>query len=500
MRPIYTLIVLASFAFGTPSLAQSFSPLGGLASPRTGVARHEGSWDRAGGNADFRAVEPGKTITLFEHAGAGVVHRFWVTIAPRSEPHIHRQAILRMYWDGEDKPAVEVPIGDFFGVGFGEQKDYISLPLNETSGGYNCYWPMPFHKSAKWTLENRSGKKIDAFYYNIDFTAHDSIPPETRTFHAHWRRENPTQRGTPYTILDTTGQGHLVGVAMFMQGLKPRGLGFLEGDELISIDGQSAPTPHKTNFVGTGTEDYFSSGWYFDRGTYSAPYHGCVIKDELASRISAYRWHIEDSIPFTKSILMQIEHGASNEAERDYSSVAYFYATGDVKPAPPLPADPAKLLPTEPPVAKHFPNAIEAESLRDSARAGADAPVDVQTMDPWPGEWSGDAQLFWRPKAAGQALVLNIPVNEAGEYRVVAHFTRAPDYGTVTARLAGATSEQIDLYANAVEPSGPKELFHGAKLQAGDNPITFTVTGKSEKSKGFFVGIDCFELRRAGGE
>jgi len=156
------------------------SPLAGLAMARDGIAKHEGSWDRSGGNADMRRVDPGQTITLLDYRGAGIVRRFWVTIAPRAEKTIHRQAILRMYWDDSPTPCVEAPIGDFFGVGFGEQKDFISLPLNQTSGGYNCYWPMPFHRSARWTLTNLSSRRIDAFYYNIDFTALKSLPREMR--------------------------------------------------------------------------------------------------------------------------------------------------------------------------------------------------------------------------------------------------------------------------------------------------------------------------------
>ena len=145
------LFLVTSSAFAQDqSFAGLNSPLSSLALPHDGTPMHEGSWDRSGGNADARGVDPGQTITLLDHQGAGIIRRFWVTIAPRSEMHIHRQAILRMYWDGDTNPSVECPIGDFFGVGFGEQKDYTSLPMNEMSGGYNCYWPMPFHKSAKW--------------------------------------------------------------------------------------------------------------------------------------------------------------------------------------------------------------------------------------------------------------------------------------------------------------------------------------------------------------
>src|SRR6185295_8010651 len=114
---------------------------------------------------------------------------------------------------------------------------------------------------------------------------------------AQWRRENPTTRGKNYTILEAIGRGHFVGAALFMQAIRGRGLGFLEGDEMIYIDGESQPS-----IIGTGTEDYFSSGWYFDRGPYGAPYHGCPIKDEKLGRISAYRWHVEDAMPFAKSI------------------------------------------------------------------------------------------------------------------------------------------------------------------------------------------------------
>ena len=500
MRMTFLLVavLLVGCAHTTPAIDSSLpspSPLAGLANPHSGTAMHEGSWDRSGGNADARPVAPGQTITLLDYKGAGVIHRFWVTIAPRAEMHVHRQAILRMYWDGETTPSVECPIGDFFGVGFGEQQDYISLPLNEISGGYNCYWPMPFHKSARWTLENRSNRKIDAFYYNIDFTAHDSIPADVRHFHAQWRRENPTTPGRNYTVLDTTGQGHVVGVALFMQARKPHDIGFLEGDEMVYIDGKvDASSPHKTTFVGTGTEDFFSSGWYFDHGPYSAPYHGCVIKDEINARISAYRWYVEDAIPFTKSIKFTIEHGTNNDHEADYSSVCYFYASGDVKPAPPLPANAKDLLPLPPHVTKHFPHVIEAESLRDKATVTG-GQLAIQTMGSFPGDWSGEAQLFWVNTRPSQSLTINLPVKDAGEYDVIAHFTKAPDYAVIRAQIDnGSMAGAIDLYDTTVHPSGPISLGR-AKLNAGDNKITLMITGKNDKSTNTLVGIDAFELK-----
>jgi Protein of unknown function (DUF2961) len=306
------------------------------------------SADPTGGNVDYRIVAPGSSITILDHRGAGIVRRFHMTFYPRpplGAPEqviaAHRQVILRMYWDGESSPSVEVPVGDFFGVGFGEQRDYVSLPLSETSGGYTCYWPMPFHRAARWTLTNLSGAAFIA-YWNVDFTAERALPKHVPHFHAQWRRENPTTPGRSYTILEARGVGHFVGTALFMHGLAsggPNPLAFLEGDEEIVVD--DMPTPAVS---GTGTEDYFNAGWQFEHGPFSAPYGGAVIRDTAMARVSAYRWHIEDAIPFEKSIRVAIEHGGTNDVPGDYSSVAYFYQREPHAPFPALP-DAAGLLP-----------------------------------------------------------------------------------------------------------------------------------------------------------
>ncbi|HMD61575.1 MAG TPA: glycoside hydrolase family 172 protein, partial [Opitutaceae bacterium] len=407
---------MAALALSAPVLATAqgspfSSPLSNLAEPRQGKAMHEGSWDRQGQNNDSIPVKPGETVTLFNHEGAGCVHRFWVTISPRTNVSILSQVVIRMYWDGDRYPSVECPIGAFFGVGFGEQKDYTSLPLNENSGGYNCYLPMPFHKSAKWTLTNGSNTLLESFYYNIDFVALDGLPAATRHFHAQFRRENPTTPGTNYTILETAGEGHYVGTALFMTGLT---MSFLEGNEMVYIDGDAKPT-----LEGTGTEDYFCSGWYFDRGVYSAPYHGVVIKDEKRPRISAYRWHVEDAIPFTRSIRFTIEHGAENTIAADYSSVAYYYLAGPAPVPPPLPAD---LLPSrwEAPDKVAIVGAVEAEDLQATAKATSGG-VWAHDMPQAGGViWSNGNVLSWYPNQSDAELTLQIPCASDGEFHLVA--------------------------------------------------------------------------------
>jgi hypothetical protein len=483
------LALAAALSLPALALADAYSsPLSSLASPRAGRAMHEGSWDRKHLNDDALHLKAGETVTLFTHEGAGCVHRFWVTIAPREDVGVLSQAILRMYWDGDENPSVECPIGAFFGVGFGEQKDYISLPLNETSGGYNCFWPMPFHRSARWTLTNGSGRPIDSFYYNIDFTALDSLPADTRHFHAQFRRENPTTPGRNYTILETSGEGHYVGTALFMAG---KALYFLEGNEMVYIDGEEKPA-----IEGTGTEDYFCSGWYFDRGVYSAPYHGVVIKDEKRSRVSAYRWHVEDAIPFTKSIRFTIEHGTGNSTAADYSSVAYYYLAGP-SPAPhPLPAD---LLPSDIPPMTGFaiPGAIEAEGLASSAKASSGG-VWAQDMGQWEyGEaWSGRGALFWQAGAAGPQLTLQVPCPADGTYRVVARMVSGPGFGSVGFTVGGRPAgDPCDLYSPQVAPrEAPLGTFD---LKAGQVPVSITSTGHNPLSKGFDVGVDAFILSRA---
>jgi len=351
------LLLLAAIATPLAAGPQTVGPtgLGGLVLPHGGRAGHASSTDPSGGNVDFRVLASGQSVTLLDLTGAGIVRRFWMTFYPRltlaSPPDqvvaAHRQAIIRMYWDGEAQPSVESPIGDFFGVGFGEQHDYVSLPLAETTGGYNCYWPMPFHRAARWTLTNQSPFAM-LVWWNVDYTTFRTLPRDVPHFHAQWRRENPTTLGRSYTVLEAAGTGHYVGTALFMQGLGPGiapygRLVFLEGDERVFVDGEASPS-----IVGTGTEDYFDGGFYFDHGPLAAPYAGAVIRDEQAARVSAYRWHVEDAIPFAKSLRVTIEHGPVNDAPTDYSSVAYFYQREPHAPFPALPADPDLLLPTPP--------------------------------------------------------------------------------------------------------------------------------------------------------
>ena len=274
--------------------------------------------DPGGGNLDYLKAAPHEIVRIGEIVGPGCVQRMWFTILS-DDPDAYRNLILRFYWDGEENPSVEAPFGDFFGMGFAEHVQHISAIQGVTSGGFWNYWPMPFSKGAVFEAENIGDTPISDLYFNIEYSDIDH-GHETPRFHAKWKRENPTTIDKNYTILEAKGAGHYCGVAMNMQSYDKGSRLFLEGDEVIWVDGEE-----EASIKGTGTEDYFQGGWYWINGPFSAPYHGLSYQDLLQCRFTAYRLHLPDPVPFEKEIKVTIEHGSSNMLQEDYSSTAYWY-------------------------------------------------------------------------------------------------------------------------------------------------------------------------------
>jgi len=293
-------------------------------------------------------IAPGEAHTMASLSGAGMITRIWMTTLLPFNAHALRDLVLRFYWDGEDHPSVESPFGDFFGAPFGKYQPYASAALSLTAGAFNCLWLMPYGSGARLEITNEGTVVVDPFFYNITYRQLPEGPPSPLRFHALWRRENPTRRGVPYTILDAEGSGHYVGCHLNMQNrgwwLRPPlraisfprgfGLGMLEGWEAIYRDGESEPSVH-----GTGTEDYFNGAWYFlpKEGRFSAPYHGCILRDVLRSRVAAYRFDMSAPISFSRSLRVEIGHGFSDELACDYSSTAYWYQAEPHRPFDKLP-------------------------------------------------------------------------------------------------------------------------------------------------------------------
>jgi hypothetical protein len=256
-------------------------------------------------NGDSTAIRPGATLTLLDADGPGVITHFWNTIAA-FDPFAGRSVVLRIYYDGQEKPSVQVPLGDFFGVGHGAQKSFTSAPVSVSANGLarSCYWHIPFRKHIKVTMANESPTyPVEDFYYYLDWQKRDSLPEDTMYFHARYEQSMPAAPGH-YTILQTQGEGHYLGTVYSVQQVE---LGwFGEGDDFIYIDGSKTP-----QLRGTGTEDYFNDAWGFRE--FCTPYHGVTLYEGVfpGDRVTAYRWHIADPIPFRKSLRVTIEHRGS---------------------------------------------------------------------------------------------------------------------------------------------------------------------------------------------
>jgi hypothetical protein len=285
------------------------------------------SYDTTGGNADRLEIPAGDSAVLVDQRGAGVVRRIWITVASRDPDYLRRLA-LAMSWDDEATPSVAVPLGDFFGNGF-DKRHYTAVPMGVSSGGFYSYLPMPFRTHARIVVHNGTGRPVDAFYYQIDLERVRRLPRQVQTLHALWHRDPRTEAPAPHRVLDAHGRGTFVGLSLNAESYDNT-LGFLEGDETWVVDGTFRGQ-------GTGTEDYFNSGWYFDQGSYAAPFHGLVVKDERRGRIAAYRWHLPDPVAFRESLRVELEHGHGNTAVADYATVAYWYQVEPHAPAPVLP-------------------------------------------------------------------------------------------------------------------------------------------------------------------
>jgi len=279
-----------------------------------------------------------QTVTLAEITGSGMIQHIWMTVAPQA----YRDCVLRFYWDGEQNPSVEVPLGDFFAEGGGIRYDVNSLMVAvNPSGGFNSYWPMPFRKSARITIENQSPNVIHGFFYQITYSL-QAVPSNAGYFHAEWRRSTSTREHPEHTILDgVVGKGQYVGTFLVWTQMSDGWWG--EGEMKFYMDGDKQyPTIN-----GTGTEDYFGGAWSFGAKNFSAPYSGYPFAEREPGQVPKhflYRWHVMDPIRFDHDLKVTIQtlgwwpNGKFQPLTDDVASVAYWYQTEPHKPFPPLPS------------------------------------------------------------------------------------------------------------------------------------------------------------------
>lgn len=290
-------------------------------------------------------IKPGEKKDLVNYEGAGIITHLWMTISgwfwmywepeTKTDPTILKKLIVRIYWDGNDYPSIEVPIGDFFGVGQCEYKHYLSKYIGMSSGGFYNNFPMPFSKGVRIEMENRHDEVTSHVFLNANYQKLDNLPEDSGRFHCLYNAgTNPGKE--PTRVLKTKGRGKFVGCCLSMQGKPKNNLSFLEAPEHIYIDTEEHSKP---TIVGTGLEDYFNGGWYFREGTFDGMYHGVPIKDPLRSMITMYRFHENDAINFEKSMEMSFINPKPEEqlAEFKFSSTAYWYQNKATKLAFNLP-------------------------------------------------------------------------------------------------------------------------------------------------------------------
>ncbi len=482
---------IALFLIGAGSLAAQPSPgnpLSGLERLKEFEARRASSSDQnwRNGNADAQPIAPGATLTLAELEGPGVITHIWFTIA-HDAPFYSRLMTLRIYWDGEEHPSVECPIGDFFGIGHGVDQSFVSLPVRVSSEGRarNCYWPMPFRKSARLTVSNESDQRCHAFYYYVDWQKHPALADDTAYFHAWYRQEFPCVMGRNYLLADIVGRGHYVGTVQSVYQVSGGWYG--EGDDFFFVDGATEP-----QLRGTGTEDYFCDAWGFRQQ--DGPYYGTPLWEGFAAgdRGSAYRWHIVDPVPFTKSLRVEIEHKGSQTfpdgkvdgfIERDdlISSVAFWYQTEPHQPWPALPPGPERL-------PFHDERLLVGHDAVPIAK-GSGAPIEVQQI-----AGLTDNQQLWFKPADGQGwLEAPFKLDQPLTAELWVRMLHSWDYGIYRVRLDGDDVGRLDLFSPDLKPASHK--LGTRSLAAGEHRLRFECIGKAEDSKGWFLGFDALRAR-----
>ncbi|MCC6124396.1 MAG: DUF2961 domain-containing protein [Pirellulales bacterium] len=450
-------------------------------------------------NFDARDLPPGETQTVLDVKGPGAIAHIWFTFrgpeptpgAPRGAAN-HQEMLLRIYWDGSEKPGVEAPLGDFFANSFGFRSEVISIPVVvEDADSYNCYWRMPFRKSARIEVVNQSDKPIRGLYHNIDWLKYDSLPEDAPYFYAQYRQEYPVENGKDYVILDTKGKGHYVGTVLSVRMRSPAWFG--EGDEKIYIDGESKPS-----IWGTGTEDYFLSAWGLK--TCKTPYFGVpYFKGRgVGSYTSSYRWHLADPMVFNTGIKVTIEHWgwmsedenpnykamSWNEREDDYSSVAFWYQTGTPTFATRAPHARERQLPNL------ERTVVYAKDFTAAKYHGSGAARTQPFLSLY-----REPQLFYLPDSPDDGWIeIPFEVKKKEPLRLLINATCAPDYGRYRAALDGvALGEPLDFYAEKVE----SREFHLLDFwpEPGKYTLRLKCAGKNGRSEGIKCGIESVRLR-----
>lgn len=295
---------------------------GGTASSNLGPGRK---------GAPARTLQPGETVQLCDISASGTIRHIWITTA--REPEVQRAGVIRAYWDGQEHPSIECPLGDLFGYAHGKIMPYMSAVHSVGStGGLNIWLPMPFTKQARMTFTNESSKAVP-FFYQIDYTIGDKHPDDVGRLHVLFRRENPTTQKQDFELLPKrTQKGRYIGAVIGVRNLHPKQW-WGEGEIKVYMDGDTdLPT-----IAGTGSEDYVGLAWGMQQTPFF--YNGCSLNEN--NFISMYRWHLPDPLAWRKEARITIQQIAWSkglaETEDDWSTATFWYEPVPSAQLPPFP-------------------------------------------------------------------------------------------------------------------------------------------------------------------
>ena len=341
---------------------------------------------------ESRRILPGDSALVLDLAGPGVVRRIRLTLAS-GDPHYLRRIVVRMYWDDEVDPSVEVPLGDFFGNAF-DRRPYAALPMGVSSGGFYSYLALPFARHARIALVNETGLPVEGVEFDADVEIGATLIEPVATFHARWSREARPRPDQPHVVADLRGTGWFVGTSLSAQGYDST-LAFLKGQERMRVDGRAIRS--------ASAADYLNDSGSAAGGALAAAFHGTVLRDDVRGRIAAYRWHLPDAIPFRSSLRLELERGTANREAADYATVAYWYQVEPHEPFTPLPS------PTE----RRVPDVI--------VRTGA--------------LYRDDLEMFGTGRGT---LSLTVPVPRPDRYELIVYPEASPGSATPTVRVRDA--------------------------------------------------------------
>jgi hypothetical protein len=480
------------------------------------TARRASSADPSGGNLDMRRVVAGQSLTLAELEGPGVITHIWFTHLYPSRSSL-RKLVLRIYFENMAQPCVEAPLGDFFGLGHSLTYAYGSQPLAVgTHGGLNSYWPMPFATKARLVVANEGAQDCPALYFQIDYRKLEQPLPDGLHFFAAYRQAFPPAKGEPYEILQTAGgQGHFAGCNLSVEQQDEGWWG--EGDVAMFVDGESKPS-----MAGTGSEDDFGGAWCYSHefgyAQFGAPLRARFNARGILEHCTAdlkgkdlaqwrwpeawkpgdlwnvYRYHIADPVPFRNSLRVTMEHGWQNNERADwYSSVAYWYQTGQPPARARLPAVsdrlPRYLRPHD-----HGSGQWEAEDLVDAATTTG-GKIEEAGMEFWGDLFSGQYALAWDAQNTNDTLTLSFSVVQTGRYKVDARLSRVEAGGTFKLQVDDLPApEPLNLFQPPPVPALFEATVAAAELKAGSHALKFTALPPDTRAKGKRLLLDKLEV------